>query len=63
LFGLVLLTHQIGAFFGAWLGGIAVATTGNYLWMWYADIALAAAAALVNLPIKEAHPRVAAAAA
>jgi hypothetical protein len=31
--------------------------------MWYADIALAAAAALVNLPIKEAHPRTAAAAA
>ena len=55
LFGLVLLTHQIGAFFGAWLGGIAVAATGNYLWMWYADIALAGAAALINLPIREAR--------
>jgi MFS family permease len=63
LFGLTLLTHQIGGFFGAWLGGIAIATTGNYNWMWYADIALAAAAALVNLPIKEAHPRAVAAAA
>jgi MFS family permease len=63
LFGLTLLTHQIGGFFGAWLGGIAIATTGNYNWMWYADIALAAAAALVNLPIKEAHPRTFAAAA
>ena len=63
LFGLTLLTHQIGGFFGAWLGGIAIASTGNYLWMWYADIALAAVAALVNLPIKEAHPRTAAAAA
>jgi MFS family permease len=61
LFGLTLLTHQIGAFFGAWLGGIAVARTGNYTWMWYADMALAGAAALVNLPIKEARPRLAAA--
>jgi len=63
LFGLTLLTHQIGAFFGAWLGGIAVANSGNYMWMWYADMALSGAAALVNLPIKEAHPRLAAAAA
>jgi len=63
LFGLTLLTHQIGGFFGAWLGGIAIAATGNYNWMWYADIALAAMAALLNLPIKEAHPRAVAAAA
>jgi MFS family permease len=63
LFGLTLLTHQIGGFFGAWLGGIAIASTGNYNWMWYADIALAAAAAVVNLPIKEADPRAVAAAA
>jgi predicted MFS family arabinose efflux permease len=56
LFGLTLLSHQIGGFFGAWLGGIAIAWSGSYEWMWYADIALAAAAALVNLPIREAHP-------
>ncbi len=55
LFGLTLLTHQIGGFFGAWLGGIAVSELGSYDWMWYADIALAALAALSNLPIKEAH--------
>lgn len=53
LFGLTLLTHQIGGFLGAWLGGIAMAHDGNYLWMWYADIGLAALAALVNLPIRE----------
>ena len=53
LFGLTLLTHQIGAFFGAYLGGIAVDRTGSYLWMWYADALLALAAALVNLPIRE----------
>ncbi len=54
LFGLTLLSHQIGAFFGAYLGGIAVTRQGSYLWMWYADAVLALAAALVNLPIREA---------
>jgi MFS family permease len=59
LFGLTLLSHQIGGFFGAYLGGIAVDSSGNYQWMWYADMALASLAALVNLPIREAHPRLA----
>jgi MFS family permease len=57
LFGLTLLSHQIGGFFGAWLGGLALTRLGDYTWMWYADIALAAAAALVNLPIREAPVR------
>src|ERR1700719_1714637 len=55
LFGLTLLSHQIGGFLGAYLGGIALAQSGNYQWMWYADMALAAAAAVVNLPIHEAR--------
>jgi MFS family permease len=54
LFGLTLLSHQTGGFFGAWLGGLAVVNTGSYAWMWYADIALALGAAVVNLPIEEA---------
>jgi predicted MFS family arabinose efflux permease len=54
LFGLTLLSHQIGGFLGAYLGGIALTQFGDYSWMWYADIVLAAGAALVNLPIKEA---------
>ncbi len=53
LFGLTLLSHQIGGFLGAWLGGLVVDRNRDYLWMWYADIALAAAAALINLPIRE----------
>jgi MFS family permease len=56
LFGLTLLSHQIGGFLGAYLGGVALVRFGNYQWMWYADMALAAAAALINLPIRE--PRV-----
>jgi MFS family permease len=54
LFGLTIFSHQIGAFFGAWLGGVALASTGSYMWMWYADIALALGAAFINLPIVEA---------
>ena len=57
LFGLATFTHQIGGFFGAWLGGIALVRFGDYSWMWYADIALALLAAFVNLPIREAKLR------
>jgi len=56
LYGLTMLSHQIGGFFGAWLGGLAFSHSGNYLWMWYADALLALVAALLNLPIRE--PRV-----
>ena len=54
LFGVVMLTHQIGAFLGSWLGGKVFELTGAYDWVWYIDIVLAAGAALVHLPIREA---------
>ena len=54
LFGLTLLSHQIGGFLGAYLGGLVLEAQGDYQWMWWADIALSALAALINLPIKEA---------
>lgn len=60
LFGFATLTHQVGAFFGAWLGGVALVRFGDYNWMWYADMALALVAAFVNLPIREARLRPAA---
>ena len=53
LFGVVMLSHQIGGFLGAYLGGKAFEWTGSYDWMWYADIVLAVGAALVHLPIDE----------
>jgi MFS family permease len=53
LFGVVMLAHQIGGFFGAFLGGYVFQATGSYDWVWYIDIALAIGAALVNLPISE----------
>jgi predicted MFS family arabinose efflux permease len=56
LFGLVMLSHQVGGFLGAWLGGKAYEASGNYDWMWWADIALCLFAAAVHLPIREAKP-------
>jgi predicted MFS family arabinose efflux permease len=56
LYGLTMVSHQIGAFFGAWLGGVAFSYAGNYLEMWYADAVFAMIAAVLNLPIQE--PRV-----
>lgn len=62
LFGVTLFAHQVGGFFGAWFGGLAFEATGGYDWMWYADMALAVFAALINLPIREPRaPRLAAA--
>ena len=53
LFGMTLVTHQTGAFFGAWLGGVAMARTGSYHWVWIADMLLALVAAAANWPIRE----------
>ena len=54
LFGVVMLSHQVGAFAGSWLGGKVFERTGAYDWVWYIDIVLAVGAALVHLPIREA---------
>ncbi len=55
LFGIVMLSHQVGGFLGAWLGGKAFEATGSYDWMWWTDIVLCAMAAAVHLPIREAR--------
>jgi len=55
LFGIVMLSHQVGGFLGAWLGGRVFEATGSFDWVWYIDILLAVGAALINLPIREAR--------
>jgi predicted MFS family arabinose efflux permease len=61
LFGIVFLSHQVGAFAGAWMGGLVYDATGAYDAMWWASIALGFAAAIVHLPINERPvPRLAA---
>ena len=53
LFGIALLSHQIGAFLGAYLGGYFFVETGSYQLAWFINIALALFSSLVHLPIKE----------
>ena len=53
LFGIVMLTHQVGGFLGAYLGGKIFDATGSFDWVWYIDIVLAVGAALIHLPIRE----------
>jgi predicted MFS family arabinose efflux permease len=56
LFGMVMLSHQVGGFLGAWLGGKVFESTGSFTGVWIVDILLAVGAALIHLPIKEAAP-------
>ena len=51
--GCVFLSHQVGSFLGAWLGGKLYDATGSYDLMWWISIALGVFAALVNLPVRE----------
>ena len=53
LFGIVFLSHQLGAFAGAYLGGYYFDMYGSYDYAWYIAIALSIFATLVHLPIDE----------
>lgn len=53
LLGLTFLLHQVGAFLGSWLGGVALELTGSYDAMWQLDVLLAVLAAVVSLTIPE----------
>jgi predicted MFS family arabinose efflux permease len=54
LSGIVSLCHQIGAFLGAWLGGLVYDLAGSYDAVWMMSIALGLFAALIHLPIPDA---------
>lgn len=53
LFGFVFLSHQVGAFLGVWLGGLAYEATGSYDPVWWAGVGLALIAAALHWPIVE----------
>ncbi|MCH2548445.1 MAG: MFS transporter [Alphaproteobacteria bacterium] len=53
LFGIVFFSHQVGGFFGAWLGGEIFDLTGSYDIAWYAAIILSFTAAFLHWPIKD----------
>ncbi len=55
LFGIVFLSHQIGSFIGAWMGGELVDATGSYALMWWLSVALGVLAMGLHLLISD-HP-------
>ena len=54
LSGLIFFTHQIGSFFGGWLGGVNHDMTGNYNAIWMFSIALSLLGVLVHFFVNEA---------
>ena len=53
LFGFVFFSHQVGAFFGVWLGGLLYDRFGSYDIVWWLSVLLGVLAAIVHLPIVE----------
>ena len=51
--GFVFVSHQIGSFLGAWLGGKLYDATGSYDVVWWLAVALSVMAVLANLPVRE----------
>jgi predicted MFS family arabinose efflux permease len=54
LFGVCFLSHQIGSFLGAWLGGLVFDLTGSYSLLWEATVVSGLVAALLHFPIDDA---------
>lgn len=55
LSGIVFFTHQIGSFFGGWLGGLNHDIAGNYNMIWAGSIVLSVFGVLVHLFVTEEH--------
>lgn len=60
LFGVCFLSHQIGSFLGAWLGGLTFDLTGSYEVIWWATALASFVAAALHFPIDD-RPQVGAA--
>jgi predicted MFS family arabinose efflux permease len=57
LYGVVFLSHQVGSFFGAWMGGVVFDRTGNYDFGWAALIVIGVAAFTLQWLMDERPPR------
>jgi predicted MFS family arabinose efflux permease len=56
LYGIVFLSHQVGSFFGAWMGGVVLDRTGNYDFAWGALIVIGVTAFLLQWLMDERSP-------
>jgi predicted MFS family arabinose efflux permease len=57
LYGIVFLSHQVGSFFGAWMGGLVFDRFGNYNFAWAALIVIGATAFMLQWLMDERPPR------
>src|SRR5467141_731881 len=57
LYGVVFLSHQVGSFFGAWMGGLVFDRMGNYDFAWGALIVVGVAASMLQWMLDERPPR------
>lgn len=55
LSGIVFFTHQVGSFFGGWLGGLNHDMTGNYNMVWALSLVLSILGVLVHFFVTEEH--------
>ncbi|MCP1673647.1 MFS family permease [Natronocella acetinitrilica] len=53
LFGIVFLSHQLGSFSGAWLGGWIFEIAGSYDMVWILAVVLGVLATALHLPISD----------
>ena len=53
LYGIVFFSHQLGSFFGVWLGGKLYDVYGDYTLVWWVGVGVGAFSALIHLPVKE----------
>jgi predicted MFS family arabinose efflux permease len=57
LYGVVFLSHQVGSFFGAWMGGLVYTYSGNYNFAWGALIAVGLVAFTLQWLMDERPPK------
>ena len=53
LYGIVFFSHQLGSFFGVWLGGLMYDFSGSYDAVWWVGIGVGAFSAIIHLPVRE----------
>ncbi|MBT3237622.1 MAG: MFS transporter [Rhodospirillaceae bacterium] len=53
LYGIVFFSHQLGSFFGVWLGGVMYDQFGSYDVVWWVGVGVGAFSAIIHLPVRE----------